>query len=188
MLGHDERVLILREVPRSRVRVSAGLAALETTVALGIAHTAAGGQLPSAGWLLAIAATTYGASLPVLRGRAPVRVVLPATVGLQVVLHAWLVALTTGSGLHSHGDGGAALLGLSWPMLLAHLAAGAVAAAAWIVRRRAVDVLLGRSEPATATTAHRPRVTTRRAWCAPVGRDVTVLPTRGPPVGLLATA
>uniref|UniRef100_UPI0016015BC3 hypothetical protein n=1 Tax=Nocardioides pelophilus TaxID=2172019 RepID=UPI0016015BC3 len=136
-------MLILREVPRSGVRLSAGLASAETTTALALAHTAAGGQLPSAGWLLAVAATAYGASLLVLRGRAPVRVMLPALVGLQVLLHAWLVALTAGGDLHRHGAGSDALLGLTWPMLLAHAAAGLVAAVAWVLRRRAVDVLLG---------------------------------------------
>lgn len=188
MVRHDERVLILREVPRSGVRLSAGLAGAETTTALAIAHTAAGGELPSAGWLLAIAATAYGASLLVLRGRAPVRLVLPAMVGLQVVMHAWLVQLTTGSGLHPHGAGPDAMLGLSWPMLLAHLAAGAVAAIAWIVRRRAVDVLLGWSATPSRPTPGRARVTAQRAAVAPVGRDAGVRPTRGPPAWSLATA
>ena len=73
MVRHHERVLILREVPRAGVRLSAGLVAAETTTALAIAHTAAGGVLPAAGWLLAIGATAYGASLLVLRGRTPVR-------------------------------------------------------------------------------------------------------------------
>ena len=98
-------MLILREVPRSGVRLSAGLTAAETTAALALAHTAAGGMLPSAGWLMAIAATVYGASLLVLRGRLPVRVVLPALVGSQVLLHAWLVTLTSGTGMHPHGPG-----------------------------------------------------------------------------------
>lgn len=182
------RVLILRRVPRSGVRLSAGLAAAETATALGVAHTAAGGELPSSGWLLAIAATAYGGSLLVLRGRAPVRVVLPAMVGLQVLLHAWLVALTAGSGVHSHGASSDALLGLSWPMVLAHLAAGGVAAATWLLRRRAVDVLLAWSDSPARPIPHRPRLGVVRAPVAPARRDVVVLPVRGPPATLRAIA
>lgn len=181
-------MLVLREVPRSGVRLSAGLTAAETTAALGLAHTAAGGALPSAGWLLAIATTVYGASLLVLRRRVPVRVAMPALVGLQVVLHAWLVALTAGSGVHPHGSASDPLLGLSWPMLLAHLLAGAVAALAWVLRRRAVDVLLGWSEAPTLRIAHRARVSARVVRPMPAGRSARALPTRGPPTRLLAVA
>jgi len=181
-------VLILREVPRSGARLSAGVTAAETTVALGVAHTAAGGALPSAGWLLAIAATVYGASLLVLRGRVPVRVAMPALVGLQVVLHAWVVALTAGSGMHAHGSASDPLLGLSWPMLLAHLAAGAVAASAWVLRRRAVVVLLGWSDAPTPQIPHRARVLARAARAMPAGRSARALPARGPPWPLPAAA
>lgn len=181
-------MLILREVPRGWVRLSAGATAAETTAALGVAHTAAGGVLPSGGWLLAIAATAYGASLLVLRGRVPVRVMVPVLVGLQVLLHAWLVALTAGTGAHPHGSGADALMGLTWPMLLAHVAAGLVAALAWVLRRRAIDVLLGWSDTATPGIAHRTRVTARRSRPTPAGRSVVALPTRGPPRALPATA
>lgn len=161
---------------------------METTTALAIAHTAAGGALPSAGWLLVLAATAYGASVLVLRGRAPVRVVAPSLVGLQVLLHAWLVALTAGTGAHPHGSGTDALLGLTWPMLLAHAAAGLVAALAWVLRRRAVAVLLRWIDAPSPAVPHRTRITARRSRPTPAGRSVTALPTRGPPRGLLAAA
>ncbi len=181
-------MLVLRRVPRSGARLSAGLTTAESTTALAVAHTAAGGALPTAGWLLAIGATAYGAGLLVLRGRAPVRVVLPAMVGLQVLLHAWLVALSAGTTLHRHDSGSDALLGLSWPMLLAHVGAGLVAAAAWVLRRRAVDVLLGWADAASPGIPHRARV--RSAVVLPLrsGRDVTAQPQRGPPRVLPAAA
>lgn len=179
-------MLVLREVPRPGVRVSAGLAAVETTTALAIAHTAAGGVLPSAGWLLAIAATAYGAGLLVLSGRGSVRVVLPALIGLQVLLHAWLVALTAGSSAHPHGAAAATVLGLSWPMLLAHVSAGVVAAAAWVLRRRAVAVLLAWVDLPAPAIPHRAAVRALEVRCAVVGRDVAALPTRGPPARLVA--
>ncbi len=181
-------MLILREVPRSGVRLSAGLTAVEATAALAIAHTAAGGTLPSAGWLVAIAVTAYGASLLVLRGRAPVRVMVPVLVGLQVLSHAWLATLTAGTGAHPHGSGADVLLGLTWPMLLAHVAAGLVAAVAWVVRRRAVDVLLGWTDSPTPDIPHRARFTAHDSRPTPAGRRVTALPTRGPPSALPAAA
>lgn len=187
-LRHHGRVLILREVPRSGVRLSAGLASAETTTALALAHAAAGGRLPSAGWLLAVAATAYGASLLVLRGRAPVRVVLPALVGLQVLLHAWLVALTADSDLHRHGAGADVLLGLTWPMLLAHAAAGLVAGVAWVLRRRAVDVLLGWVDVPPPAVELRRCLGSEWSAPAPTSRDLVAPPSRGPPAGLLAAA
>ena len=174
-------MLILRRVPRSGVRLSTGLTAAETTDALALAHTAAGGVLPSAGWLVVITATVYGASLLVLRGRLPVRVMLPALVGAQVLLHAWLVTLASGTGVHSHAHGSDALLGLTWPMLLAHVAAGLVAATAWLLRRRAVDVLLGWSDAPTPDIPHRGRVATRRTAPVLQRHDWAAPPTRGPP-------
>lgn len=188
MVRQNERVLILREVPRAGVRLSAGIVAAESTTALAIAHTAAGGVLPSAGWLLAIAVTAYAASVLVLRGRVPVRLMLPALVGLQVLLHAWLVALTGGTAAHPHGSGSEALLGLTWPMLLAHAAAGLVAALAWVIRRQAVDVLLGWADTSSPVVPHRARVTARPSRPAPPGRSVAALPTRGPPPALPAAA
>lgn len=188
MVRHDDRVLILREVPRAGRRLSAGLTAAETTTALAIAHTAAGGVLPSGAWLLAIAATAYGASVLVLGERAPVRLMLPVLVGLQVLLHAWLVALTAGTGAHPHGAGADAVLGLTWPMLLAHVAAGLVAASAWVLRRRAVDVLVGWTDTSTPGVPHRARITVRPSRPAPPGRSVAALPTRGPPQALPAAA
>ena len=179
-------MLVLREVPRGGVRLSAGLTAAETTTALALAHTAAGGVLPSAGWLLAIAVTTYGASLLVLRGRARVALTVPVLVGLQVLLHAWLVTLTAGAGGHPHGAGADALLGLTWPMLLAHVAAGMVAALAWTIRRRAVDVLLRWADALDPQVPHRPRLDGRRNRPMPAGRPVWTLPKRGPPLDLAA--
>jgi hypothetical protein len=176
-------VLILRRVPRKGVRLPAALAATETTTALAIAHTAAGGERPSAGWLLVIVVTAYGAGLLVLRKRARMRVVLPAMVGLQVLMHAWLVALTEHAG-HVHQPG--ALLGLSGPMLLAHVTAGVVAALAWALRRRAVDVLLtwdDLRDPAPHHATDAPGGQRRRSLAATF---LAAAPTRGPPVVLVA--
>ncbi|MEZ0578658.1 hypothetical protein [Nocardioides sp. MH1] len=180
-------VLVLREVPRKGVRLSAGLAAAETTAALAIAHGAAGGELPSAAALGVIVATSYGAGLLVLRRHTPMRVALPALVGLQLVLHAWLVALSGGTG-HVHDGGSEALLGLSWPMLAAHAAAGVAAALAWALRRRVVEVVLGWAGAVAPAVPLRARTTPSSVVRRPASRPATAHPTRGPPQGLGAAA
>lgn len=181
-------MLVLRKVPRGGSRLSAGLTAAETTTALAIAHTAAGGELPSGGWLLAVAATVYGAAGLVLRGRTPLRVAVPALVGVQVLLHAWLVALTVEHAGHAAHEAAGGVLGLSWSMLAAHVLAGAVTALALALRRRAVAVLLSwRVQPRlavplrTAPVVEASRVLVARLLAA-------VAPTRGPPVVARATA
>lgn len=173
-------MLIVRPVPPSGARTSAALAAAETTTALALAHTAAGGDPPEAVPLLASAALAYGAGLLVLRGRARILTVLPVLLGTQLLLHSWLSALAE----HPHAHGGGTLLGLTWPMLSAHLVAGLVAAAAWVLRRRAEVVVAwcAAARPApppylrSLGTARTGR--SRRAWRR------AVAPTRGPPAAL----
>jgi hypothetical protein len=175
-------VLVLREVPRAGARLSAGLTAVETTAALAIAHTGAGGELPAVPALGAIALTSYGAGLLVLRHRTPIRIALPALVGLQVLLHAWLVVLSGGHH-HAHASGPGAFLGLSWPMLLAHLAAGTAAAVAWSVRRRVVEMVLGWAASTAPAVPHRAKVAAAVGVVRRVAaRAAEAHPTRGPPV------
>ena len=113
---------------------------------------------------------------------------MPVLVALQVLLHAWLVALTEGTGAHPHGSGADALLGLSWPMLLAHVTAGLVAALAWVLRRRAVDVLLGWSSTPDRLSRTGRGPPSGAVRPTPAGRSVAALPTRGPPRPLPAVA
>lgn len=187
---HHGRVLIVRRVPRPGLRLSAALTAGETTTALAIAHTAAGGELPSATGLLLIASTVYGAATLVLRGKAPLRVVIPALVGAQIVLHAWLVALAAEHAEHAaHAAqltaGG--VLGLSWPMLGAHLLAGAVTAVALVLRRRAVAVLLAWQAQPRLAVPLRPRHLADGPRTLATVVLLTGAPTRGPPVWSVAT-
>lgn len=178
-------VLTVRRVPRRAGRLSAGLTAAETTTALAIAHAAAGGQLPSGAWLLVVAATVYGAASLVLRGRSPMRVAVPALVGTQVLLHAWLVALTAEHPGHATVGG---VLGLSWSMLAAHLLAGAVTALALVLRRRAVAVLLAwRDQARLAVTLRAPRPVEAPPGLL-AGLIACLAPTRGPPAATAAPA
>lgn len=181
-------MLTVRRAPRSRVRLSATLGSLESLTALVLAHLAAGGELPSVGWLAAFAVLVYGASSVVLRERAGIRVVLPALLAAQVLGHAWLVALAPE--LHpGHEHATAAVLGLTPAMVGAHLLAAAVTGAMWVLRRRAVEVLLRWTDPGVVPLpSARPLRSTapRRARAAREHRALA--PTRGPPAGTLAIA
>ncbi|MBM0125553.1 hypothetical protein [Pimelobacter simplex] len=181
-------MLTVRRAPRSRVRLSATLGSIESVTALVLAHLAAGGELPSVGWLAAFAVLVYAASGVVLRDRAGIRVVLPALLAAQVLGHAWLVAL--GPDLHAdHEHVTTAVLGLSPAMLGAHLLAAAVTGGMWVLRRRAVEVLLRWTDPGVVPlpVARRLRPTApRRARTAREHRALA--PTRGPPAGAVAIA
>lgn len=185
-VGHHGVVLTVRRVPPRRgARSSAALTTAESVTALVLAHTAAGGDLPGLAWLLPAAAAAYGASSLVFSRRASVRVVLPVLIALQLFAHAWLVTLTAGGHAAHPGE----LLGLSGPMLAAHLAAGAVTAAAWLLRRRAVDVVVACLDGAEAPAVQWGVAPTRRTSRVPRPDPRWPLaPTRGPPQPLLAAA
>ncbi len=165
----------------------ATLGSLESVTALVLAHTIAGGAVPSLWWLTAFAALVYAAGGLVLRGRARIRVVLPALVVAQLLGHAWLVTLAPEA--HGHGHAMPALLGLAPGMLAAHLVAAAATGTMWVLRRRAVEVLLRWTDPgvvpppvgrrAPATASARPRT---------AQHERTLAPTRGPPGPHAATA
>lgn len=168
--------------------VPAALGSLESVAALAFAHLAAGGEVPQPLWLVAFGALVYAASLPVLRRRAGIGLVLPALVVAQVVGHAWLVTLVP-AGHAGHGHEGGALLGLTPSMLAAHAAAALVTGVMWVVRRRVVEVLVDWSDPGivpvpTAARARELPVVVRASSLLLGG----VAPTRGPPAGALATA
>ncbi|WP_141012759.1 cell division protein FtsQ [Nocardioides sambongensis] len=180
--------LTLRREPRDAAPVAAALATAETLTALLLAHGAAGGTLPDAGSLIVLAALVYGAGLVVLGRSLPIRYAAPGLVLVQVVLHGWLNAMAPAAEHAAHtahvvGPAGAAPLGLSWPMLLAHAVAGACAALSWGLRRRAVAVLVSWTDPAVAGPHPAPRLRAPRTTrLAPALRHVAVAPTRGPPV------
>jgi hypothetical protein len=173
----------LRVLPRRGVLLRSALATLEIMTVVVAAHTWAGGALPSTGWMVGAAALVFGAGTFVLRGRAPLRVVVPALVVAQLLLHCWMVVLApTVPESHAH----ATHLDLSWQMVLAHLVGGLVTAVVWELRRRAVEVVLSWSNPGLLPLPMLRRVLTRQAPVPPLRRPLVVVPLRGPPVGLAA--
>lgn len=147
---------------------------------------AAGGQLPTAQWLLAAGGSVFLASWLVIRLRFRMRWMVPAVTVAQLWLHVSAASGATASShaghLH-HGDQPA----LTWPMLAAHLIAAGVTALIWTFRRRLRRVVRLRPPrvPASAIA--------NRVPAAPLvtfARDLLWVqggPRRGPP-GELAPA
>lgn len=180
-------MLTVRRLPRTRAEIPALLASLESTAALALAHVIAGGAAPSLVWLAAFGVLGYGAGLAVLTERASIRVIGPVLLATQVLGHAWLVALSPGHGDgHLHAEVG--LLGLNPEMLAAHVLAALVAAGVWVLRRRAVELVLHWADPARVAVPEVVRSTVRgRRTVRQRERVLRLAPTRGPPLGV-ATA
>jgi len=171
-------------LPRGGQVLSAALTALEVTAILVVGHALAGGELPSLPWVLAMAAVVFGSGLLVLRRGLAARYAVPASVAAQVLLHAWLTWLTPtealGHGSHVHAT-------FEPRMLAVHVAGALVAALAWHLRGRALDVAVAwitLPRPVAPSRAHagagrRPRALAGRALAS-------VAPRRGPPVARCA--
>lgn len=171
----------------SGARPSTGLRALLATVEIMtgvlLAHSAAGGALPSATWLLVLAGIVFASSLLVLRRRVRLRWMIPLLVIAQLALHDALAAAHPAA----HGVHGAVLAtqgpSTSWQMLAAHLVSAAITALVWSVRRRLQAVLRGSSRALT-TIRPVPRPTVRaEAPAQSVWLGIWALgsPWRGPP-------
>lgn len=179
----------MRELARPGAWWRSARCTAETLLVVVLAHTWAGGSLPSAGWLAAVAVLMTVCGVAVLRGRVRPLVALPLLVAAQLLLHAWMHTLAAGEhaahAVHAaHAAQSGAVAGLDLPMLLAHLAGAAVTALAWDLRRRAVRVVVEVSEvalvppPALASTPATPRRVAVRAQ----RHALLVSPLRGPPV------
>lgn len=117
------------------------LATLEIMTGAALAHLAAGGELPSAGWLAAAALAVFGVGIVVLQRRIGLLggAVLAglSQLGLHEVFEAYAAAPATG---HQHlttsslgsADGAA--------MLVAHACAAVLSVLVWALHRRAFAV------------------------------------------------
>lgn len=180
-------VLSVRVLPRRGVTLRAALATLEIMTVLVVAHTWAGGQLPTIGWLAVTAALVLAASSVALRGRVPLWATVPALTVGQLLLHGWLVALAPAvpeTQLHAHGSH----LELTWPMLLAHVVGALTTALVWELRRRAVDVVLTWADAGLVPVPEVRQTLSRTAPLLPLRRPSVVVPVRGPPVRQLFAA
>lgn len=168
-----------RAVPRS------ALATAEIMAAATAVHAWAGGAVPAVPWLVGVTGLVFGASLLVIRDLAPLRWMVPGLAAAQLLLHG-LLALMAPSAGHAHGHGtGGALLDLSWQMLAAHAASGAITALVWHLRRRLLEAIIHWPRRLRAMPIPRlglrpmsdPWVPSQRAW-------LLAAPRRGPPARL----
>lgn len=157
------------------------LATLEIMTGAVLAHLAAGGALPSAGWLAAAALAVFGAGVVVMQRRVGILAGAVLAGLSQLGLHEVFAAFAAAPGTEHHHSVGTSLGSADGAaMLLAHTCAAVLSVVVWVLHRRALAVAV-RSLPV-------PRV-------APVGRLLAeaaqfvprpvlwadVSPRRGPP-------
>ena len=176
-------MLSVKVLPRRGVTLRAALATLEIMTVLVAAHTWAGGELPSAGWIAGTAGLVFAAGTVAMRRRLPLWALVPALTMAQLFLHSWLVVLAPAShGGHMHAHH----LDLTWQMVLAHVGGALVTALIWELRRRAVEVVLTWREAGLLPVPSLLRAVAHVAPLLPLRRPLVVVPLRGPPVSLLA--
>ena len=182
-------MLTVRVLPREGVTLRAAAATVEVTAALAVGHLWAGGSLPSVPWLLVMATAVFGTGLLVLRGRVRPLVAVPVLVAVQLLLHAWLTALTMpmdDAGHLAHAGHHAHAL-LDPTMLGVHVAGGLLTAVLWELRARAGEVVV------TWTRSPLPPLPALRPAAAPVPLPralatrfvIAAAPRRGPPASVL---
>lgn len=176
-------MLSIRVVPQRGASLRAALATLEIMTVLVVAHTWAGGELPSAGWIAITAVLVFAAGTVALRRRAPLWALVPALTLTQLFLHSWLVVLApaphAGHGHGPHPD-------FTWQMVLAHVGGALATAVIWELRRRAVEVVLTWATAGLLPVPALRRTVAHVAPQLPLRRPLVVVPLRGPPVALLA--
>lgn len=149
------------------------LATLEITTGATLAHLAAGGALPSAGWIFAAALAVFGAGIVVLQRRVGILGGAAAAGLSQLGLHEVFAALASPpTGHHHMGEGPS--------MLLAHAAAAVLAVLVWVLHRRAFEVVTRRLEIVRVAVSDRQPVTTRHVVPRPA-LWAYAPPRRGPP-------
>ncbi|GAA2122511.1 hypothetical protein GCM10009843_17720 [Nocardioides bigeumensis] len=158
----------------SDVSARTGLAALEVWLLTVVAHSLAGGGIPSSAWLLVVGVLVLVGTACVMRLRVPIWVAAGAVAGAQLGLHVALTASAPASAApmagHVHPGhpmpmtaGGASLLdGLSTQMVLAHVLSALVTGFVWWLRRRTVEHVLRLVAPVGALVCrHAPRLPSR---------------------------
>ncbi len=176
-------MLSIQVLPQRRVTLRAALATLEIMTVLVTAHTWAGGELPTAGWLAGTAVLVFLGGVVALRGRVSLWATVPTLTAGQFLLHSWLVVLApTPHAGHGHGT----YLELTWQMVLAHGIGALATALVWHLRQRAVELVLSWAEAGVLPTPALRQTVAHVAPVLPLRRPLVVVPLRGPPVALSA--
>lgn len=185
-------MLTVRVLPRRGTTLRAAAATVEVTTVLALGHVWAGGALPSVPWLGVMAAAVFGAGLLVLRGRVRPLVALPVLVVAQLLLHAWLTALTAPGAADAHLAVASHVPApshtvLDPSMLAVHAVGGLVTVVLWELRTRAAEVVVTWTrQPLPPVPAPARQVAPVLVPSSPVSASVVgTAPRRGPPVGLV---
>jgi hypothetical protein len=188
------------------VSARTGLAALEVWLLTVVAHSLAGGGIPSSAWLLVVGVLVLVGTACVMRLRVPIWVAAAAVAGAQLGLHAALTA-TAPSGampmpmpMSGHGHPGhpghsmamtaadpTVLDSLSTQMVLAHVLSALVTGFVWWLRRRAVEHVLRLTAPVGVLVCrHTPRLPSRPRYRPHTRPWLLGDPGRAPPRALVA--
>ncbi|MFJ9389383.1 cell division protein FtsQ [Nocardioides sp. NPDC101246] len=157
------------------------LATLEIMTGAALAHLAAGGALPSAGWLAAAALAVFGTGVVVLQRRVGLLTGAVLAGLSQLGLHEVFAAFAAAPGTEHHHAVGSSLGSADGAaMLLAHACAAVLSVVVWVLHRRALAVAIRslpipRIAPAGRLLAEARQFVPRPALWAHVS------PRRGPP-------
>jgi hypothetical protein len=117
------------------------LAMLEIMTGAALAHLAAGGALPSAGWLAAAGLAVFGAGVVVLQRRVGLLAGAVLAGLSQLGLHEVFVAVAAAPGAeHQHAVGTSLGSADGVAMLLAHACAAVLSVVVWVLHRRTLAV------------------------------------------------
>jgi hypothetical protein len=136
-------------------RVSAGRTArtsVEVWALTVLAHSVAGGGMPSLPWLVGVAGLVAVSTAWVLRGSVRLAVMLPVLVACQLGLHALFASLSTAGPVGAHAHHATDVppwwtQELSPRMVLVHVLCAALTGVVWWVRRSVVHIVLALAEP-----------------------------------------
>ncbi|MFI5625212.1 cell division protein FtsQ [Nocardioides sp. NPDC051685] len=157
------------------------LATLEIMTGAVLAHLAAGGTLPSAGWLAAAAVAVFGAGLMVLQRRVGILGGAAAAGLSQLGLHEVFAAFSAAPGsAHQHTMNGSLGTGDGGAMLLAHACAAVLSVVVWVLHRRALAVAV-RSLPMPRPAVVGRLLAEARTFVPRSALWAHVSPRRGPP-------
>jgi hypothetical protein len=155
--------------PAPRVGARSCLATAEIIAGVTLAHTWAGGELPSVPWLLGLCGLVLGSSLLVMREKARLRTMILLLGAAQFALHPFLALMAPTE--HVHTAASTPMLHLTWQMVAAHAACAVVTGVVWAVRRRALEAIFGWVENSAVLLP---------LWLAPSIGEETSRPSRAP--------
>lgn len=156
------------------------LATLEITTGAALAHLAAGGALPGAGWLAAAALAVFGTGVVVLQRRVGLLGGALMAGLSQLGLHEVFAAFSTAPGAEHQHALGTPLGAESGSMLLAHTCVAVLSVVVWVLHRRALAVAVRRLSMPRVAVAGRLLAEAGQLLPRPaLWADVS--PRRGPP-------